>query len=406
MSFGISAGDFIAAATLTYKLILALSESSGSSMEYQQLIQDLSCVHRTLLQVEQMKCARQLGQSTVNVTDSPPQTTALLHQVDSAKRPIEAFLAQTEKYRRSLSGGGSGSMVRDSWRKVGWSLHRKEDVKALRDVLQLRLLSINVFVVQPRPGSELLLGPKEDIFLEDPSTVPSPNHTSDLVIFEHINLHSSGTDIKDPAFRSLSPTQAHAFFRIGQVFMILWPIPRPTPSAHTIADTDEAADEARRQRALFANNYIGPYTGRTTIRRFLVVHEGIRSSYCLPISTFSLLGSLAHPDPHNYGIIHTGTSPPAPITNETGMTKPPIRVIAAHPSTALPPQARIDYRRLCEVEHNVACKDVGLVDVDSMNGLLGGLEPVRVRGEGEESGNGGKGGVDEYGRDEEMDEIE
>ena len=41
-----------------------------------------------------------------------------------------------------------------------------------------------------------------------------------------------------------------------------------------------------------------------------------------------------------------------------------------------------------------------------MNGLLGGLEPVRVRGEGEESGNGGKGGVDEYGRDEEMDEIE
>ena len=66
MSFGISAGDFIAAATLTYKLILALSESSGSSMEYQQLIQDLSCVHRTLLQVEQMKCARQLGQSTVN----------------------------------------------------------------------------------------------------------------------------------------------------------------------------------------------------------------------------------------------------------------------------------------------------------------------------------------------------
>ena len=80
------------------------------------------------------------------VTDSPPQTTALLHQVDSAKRPIEAFLAQTEKYRRSLSGGGSGSMVRDSWRKVGWSLHRKEDVKALRDVLQLRLLSINVLL--------------------------------------------------------------------------------------------------------------------------------------------------------------------------------------------------------------------------------------------------------------------
>jgi hypothetical protein len=138
MSFGFSAGDFVAAANLAYKLVLALSESSGSSMEYQQLIQDLSCVHRTLLQVEQMKEACQLNQSTIN---------ALKHQVDSAKVPMEVFLEKTEKYRRSLSGGGgTGSSVKDSWRKMGWSLQKKDDVKALRDVLQLRLLSINVLL--------------------------------------------------------------------------------------------------------------------------------------------------------------------------------------------------------------------------------------------------------------------
>lgn len=138
MSFGFSAGDFIAAASLAYKLISALSESSGSSMEYQQLVQDLSCVHRTLLQVEQMKDANQLNQSTIN---------ALRHQVDSARAPIEAFLEKTEKYRRSLGGsGGLGSSVKDSWRKMGWSLHKKDDVKALRDVLQLRLLSINILL--------------------------------------------------------------------------------------------------------------------------------------------------------------------------------------------------------------------------------------------------------------------
>lgn len=60
------------------------------------------------------------------------------------------------------------------------------------------------------------------------------------------------------------------------------------------------------------------------------------------------------------------------------MTKQPIRVNAAHPSSVIPSQARIDYRRLCEVEHNVRCKDVGLVDIDSMTHLLTHLEPCRV----------------------------
>ena len=85
-----------------------------------------------------MKDANQLNQSTIN---------ALRHQVDSARAPIEAFLEKTEKYRRSLGGsGGLGSSVKDIWRKMGWSLHKKDDVKALRDVLQLRLLSINILL--------------------------------------------------------------------------------------------------------------------------------------------------------------------------------------------------------------------------------------------------------------------
>lgn len=59
--------------------------------------------------------------------------------------------------------------------------------------------------------------------------------------------------------------------------------------------------------------------------------------------------------------------------------KAPIRVRASHPSNVLPVQARIDYRRLCEVEHNVCCKDVGLVDVDSTARLLEQLEPCRAK---------------------------
>ena len=138
MSFGFSVGDFVAAAGLAYKLVVALSESSGSSMEYQQLIQDLGCVHRTLVQVEQMQEAKQLSQSTMN---------ALRHQVAAARAPMEVFLAKTEKYRQSLSiGSSSGSKFKDSWRKIGWSLHKPAEVKALRELLQLRLLSINLLL--------------------------------------------------------------------------------------------------------------------------------------------------------------------------------------------------------------------------------------------------------------------
>ena len=60
------------------------------------------------------------------------------------------------------------------------------------------------------------------------------------------------------------------------------------------------------------------------------------------------------------------------------MVKPPIRVNATHPSAVLPVQARIDYRRLCEIEHNIRCKDVGLVDIDSMTNLLQHLKPCRI----------------------------
>jgi len=99
MSFGFSVGDFITAATLAYKLVLTLSESTGSSVEYQQLIQDLSCVHRTLLQVEQMREANQLNQSTLN---------ALKHQIRVLKSPWRSFSCGM----RSI-GGALVMVVRD-----------------------------------------------------------------------------------------------------------------------------------------------------------------------------------------------------------------------------------------------------------------------------------------------------
>lgn len=96
------------------------------------------------------------------------------------------------------------------------------------------------------------------------------------------------------------------------------------------------------------------------------------------MSTLGLQGCSQQPDQENYDAIYTGSQPSPLSPGETGITKQPIWVNAAHPSSVFPPQARIDYRRLCEIEHNVRCKDGGLVDIDSMTHLLTHLEPCRV----------------------------
>lgn len=61
---------------------------------------------------------------------------------------------------------------------------------------------------------------------------------------------------------------------------MLWDTGIEAPRAHAVADND-FMDEVEGGMRIISNNWTGPYTGPTRIRRFLVVREGIRSSYCL-----------------------------------------------------------------------------------------------------------------------------
>jgi hypothetical protein len=46
----------------------------------------------------------------------------------------------------SLSGRGDTSSAIDSWRKIGWSLYRSDDLKELRDTLRSRLTAMQLLV--------------------------------------------------------------------------------------------------------------------------------------------------------------------------------------------------------------------------------------------------------------------
>lgn len=124
----------MAGANLAYQLLRTLSDSQGSSKEYQEVIQELGCVQQTFLHVEQMHSCNLFSKATLN---------AISYIINSSVDVMSNFFARTEKYRQSLSGNG-GYM--DSWRKVGWSLFKKEELAGLRDTLQTRLTAISILV--------------------------------------------------------------------------------------------------------------------------------------------------------------------------------------------------------------------------------------------------------------------
>ncbi|KAH7327296.1 hypothetical protein BKA65DRAFT_364179, partial [Rhexocercosporidium sp. MPI-PUGE-AT-0058] len=81
---------------------------------------------------------RTLSRATIN---------AAAHIILSSTTLIGDLLAKTQKYRRRLSGSGSGTAMSDSWQKMGWVLFKKDELKSLRDALHLRLANINFLLV-------------------------------------------------------------------------------------------------------------------------------------------------------------------------------------------------------------------------------------------------------------------
>jgi hypothetical protein len=137
MSFGFSVGDFLAGANLAYRLIRSLSETRGASMEYQEVICELGYIQQTFLHVEHMNSSNIFSRATIN---------AISHIMNTSIDVMARFLEKTEKYRQSLSNNGGQSLVADSWRKIGWSLFKKDELADLRNTLQTGLTAVNILI--------------------------------------------------------------------------------------------------------------------------------------------------------------------------------------------------------------------------------------------------------------------
>jgi hypothetical protein len=135
--FGFSAGDFIAALKVVKDVIDALRDSGGAGAEYRELIDELYLLETALLEVKRVELD----------DEQHAQRVALQQAASQCHRTIDEFWKKIQKYQPHLRSEGSGSKLKDGWRKVQWALCRKEDVAMFRAKLRGETGSINVLLM-------------------------------------------------------------------------------------------------------------------------------------------------------------------------------------------------------------------------------------------------------------------
>ena len=137
MPIGFSIGDGIAVATLVTKIARSLHETTGSSQDFQCLVQRFDTFQRLINTVQQQITSGQLPQSAVS---------AIYTHVAKSEPLLRRFDETTERYKRSLSGTGSGNKLQDSWRKVGWGLYKRQEILELSDGLAKEIDAIHLLL--------------------------------------------------------------------------------------------------------------------------------------------------------------------------------------------------------------------------------------------------------------------
>ncbi|KAK8001728.1 hypothetical protein PG991_013950 [Apiospora marii] len=142
MSFGYSIGDFVAGYNVTYRLVRILAESRGASIEYQEAMVELGAMEQVFLE------AGNLVNSKLHSRDIKNGIACIvLSTVDI----IDSFYERSRQYQQRLGErrskrARSVASLESSWCKVGWTLFKKEELRALKTQLHERLTSVHVLL--------------------------------------------------------------------------------------------------------------------------------------------------------------------------------------------------------------------------------------------------------------------
>lgn len=134
VGFGFSVGDFIAAIQLVRTVIDALSTSSHSSVELQELLRQLQSLDTALREVETLQVDESLFAEILALKQSAAQ----------CQMTINEFLQNTESYQPHLLQ--SSNVLKGSWKKVKWALCKSKDVNKFKADLVIHTESIQLLL--------------------------------------------------------------------------------------------------------------------------------------------------------------------------------------------------------------------------------------------------------------------
>ena len=124
--------EIITAAKIVHSIYKALSDSMGASYDYQCLIAELRSFEQALKIVDfAITVAPPTGRDALNIAAETTTCLELLKKFDD----------RIKSYQKAL-GGGKGA----SWRKIGWSLLKADEVASFRQRISQHKHNIILFM--------------------------------------------------------------------------------------------------------------------------------------------------------------------------------------------------------------------------------------------------------------------
>jgi hypothetical protein len=127
-----SFGDIVTAASIVHSIYKALSDSMGASYDYQYLIMELRSFEQALKIVDLAITA---------ATPSGRDTLDIAAEITTCLELLKTFYDRIRSYQKAL-GGGKGA----SWRKIGWSLLKADEVAIFRQKISHHKQNMSLFL--------------------------------------------------------------------------------------------------------------------------------------------------------------------------------------------------------------------------------------------------------------------
>jgi hypothetical protein len=124
-------GEIVTAAKIVHLIYKALSDSMGASYEYQCLITELRSFEQALKIIDRA------------ITAAPPTGRDALDigaEVTTCLELLKRFHDRIGSYQKLLGGKGV------SWRKIGWSLFKADEVASFRQKISQHKQNITLFL--------------------------------------------------------------------------------------------------------------------------------------------------------------------------------------------------------------------------------------------------------------------